>query len=88
MFKEQGFDDNWLLPTGEQDAQMRQWCGQKRFVWNRALAMEQARLRRKEKMLGSKQMMRELTQWREKGRDTEFLREAPVHALQCVLWEL
>ena len=88
MFKEQGFDNNWLLPTGEQDAQMRQWCGQKRFVWNRALAMEQARFGRKEKMLGSRQMMRELTQWREKGRDTEFLREAPVHALQCVIWEL
>ena len=42
MFKEQGFDNNWLLSTGEQDTQMRQWCGQKRFVWSRALAMEQA----------------------------------------------
>jgi hypothetical protein len=31
MFKEQGFDNNWLLPTGEQEAQMRQWCGQKRL---------------------------------------------------------
>jgi putative transposase len=67
---------------------MRQCCGQKRFVWNRALAIEQARYRRGEKTLGCKQMTRELTQWREQGRDTEFLREPPVHALPCVIWEL
>ena len=88
MFREQGFDDHWLLPTGEQQRLMRQWSGQKRFVRNRALAIEQARYHRGEKMLYATQMMLELTQWREKGRDTEFLREAPVHALQCVIGEL
>jgi hypothetical protein len=33
-------------------------------------------------------MMKELTGWREKGRDTEFLRSAPVHVLRNVLWDL
>jgi putative transposase len=88
MIREQGYAENWLQPTGEQARMLRQVAGQKRFVWNRALSIEQARYRRGEKRLGCKQMMRELTRWREKGRDTEFLREAPVHALQCVLWEL
>jgi hypothetical protein len=52
MFKELGFDDNSLLPTVEQERLMRQWCGQKRFVWNRALCIEQSRYGRGEKMLG------------------------------------
>jgi predicted transcriptional regulator len=33
--------------------------------------------------------MRELTMWRNNpDPQSNFLREAPVHALQCVLWEL
>jgi putative transposase len=68
---------------------MRQFAGHKRFVWNRALSIEQARYRRNEKMLGCTCMMRELTSWRNNpDPHSSFLREAPVHALQCVLWEL
>jgi len=86
---EKGFTDNWLQPTGAQEAQMRQFAGHKRFVWNRALSIEQGRYRRGEKMLGRSRMMRELTMWRNNpDPHSAFLKDAPVHALQCVLWEL
>jgi hypothetical protein len=39
---EKGFTDNWLQPTGAQENQMRQYASCKRFVWNRALSIEQA----------------------------------------------
>src|SRR5271165_192980 len=86
---EKGFTDNWLQPTGAQELLMRQYAGCKRFVWNRALSIEQARYCRGEKMVGCTQMMRELTMWRNNpDPHSNFLREAPVHALQSVLWEL
>ena len=89
MQVEKGFTDNWLQPTGTQERLMRQYAGCKRFVWNRALSIEQARYRRGEKKLGSAQMMRELTMWRNNpDPHSSFLKDAPVHALQCVLWEL
>ena len=49
---EKGFTGNWLRPTGAQQCWMRQFAGHKRFVWNRALSIEQARYRRGEKALG------------------------------------
>ena len=65
---------------------MRQFAGHKRFVWNRALSIEQSRYRRGEKMLGCTRMMRELTMWRNSpDPHSSFLKDAPVHALQCVL---
>src|SRR5271166_5675378 len=89
MLIEKGFTDNWLQPTGAQERLLRQYAGCKRFVWNRALSIEQARYCRGEKMVGCTQMMRELTMWRNNpDPHSNFLREAPVHALQCVLWEL
>src|SRR5271166_5831929 len=89
MLIEKGFTDNWLQPTGAQERLLRQYAGCKRFVWNRALSIEQARYCRGEKMVGCTQMMRELTMWRNNpDPHSNFLREAPVHALQSVLWEL
>jgi putative transposase len=86
---EKGFTGNWLRPTGAQQCWMRQFAGHKRFVWNRALSIEQARYRRGEKMLGCARMMRELTMWRNNpDPHSAFLKDAPVHALQCNLWEL
>jgi putative transposase len=69
---------------------MRQYAGAKRFVWNRALSIEQARYRRGEKKpLGKYQMMKQLTMWRNNpDPHSNFLKDAPVHALQCVLYEL
>jgi hypothetical protein len=63
-----GFTDNWLQPTGAQEALLRQFAGHKCFVWNRALSIEQARCRRGEKMLGCTRMMRELTMWAQQSR--------------------
>jgi putative transposase len=85
-----GFTDNWLQPTGAQENLMRQYAGCKRFVWNRALAIEQARYRRGEKkQLGKYEMMKQLTMWRNNpDPHSNFLKDAPVHALQCVLYEL
>jgi putative transposase len=86
---EKGFTDNWLQPTGAQERLMRQYAGHKRFVWNRALSIERARYRRGEKRLGCTRMMRELTAWRNNpDPQSNFLMDAPVHALQCALWEL
>jgi len=87
---EKGFTDNWLQPTGAQERLMRQYAGCKRFVWNRALSLEQARYRRGEKkQLGPYEMMKQLTMWRNNpDPHSNFLKDAPVHALQCVLYEL
>jgi putative transposase len=87
---EKGFTDNWLLPTGEQESLMRQYAGCKRFVWNRALSIEQSRYRRGEKtQLGKYAMMRELTIWRNNpDPHSNFLKDAPVHVLQNVLFDL
>ena len=87
---EKGFTDNWLQPTGAQERSMRQYAGCKRFVWNRALSIEQARYRRGEKkQLGKYEMMKQLTMWRNNpDPHSNFLKDAPVHALQCVLFEL
>ncbi len=87
---EKGFADNWLQPTGAQEKLMRQYAGCQRFVWNRALAMEQARYRRGEKeQLGKYEMMKQLTMWRNNpDPHSNFLKDAPMHALQCSLYEL
>jgi putative transposase len=86
---EKGFTDNWLQPTGAPEHWMRQYAGCQRFVCNRALSMEQARYRRGEKQLGKYAMMRELALWRNNpDPHSSFLKDAPVHALQCVLFEL
>jgi len=68
---------------------MRQFAGHKRFVRNRALSIEQSRYRRGEKMIGCAEMMRQLTMWRNNpDPHSVFLKDAPAHALPCVLWEL
>jgi putative transposase len=87
---EKGFTDNWFEPRGAQERLTRQYAGCKRFVWNRALSIEQARYRRGEKkQLGKYEMMKQLTMWRNNpDPHSNFLKDAPVHALQCVLYEL
>lgn len=90
MQTEKGFTDNWLQPTGAQENLMRQYAGCKRFVWNRALSIEQARYRRGEKkQLGAYGMMKQLTMWRNNpDPHSNFLQDAPVHILQNVLFDL
>lgn len=70
-----------------QEALFRRFAGCRRFVWNKALAEQQARRERGEKYAGYVDMAKWLTAWRADPA-TAFLSEAPVHALQEALKSL
>jgi hypothetical protein len=76
-----------LMPTGEQQRQMRRFAGSCRFVFNKALALQKALYERGEKKLGYAGLCKELTQWRNSP-DTAWLADAPVHPLQQTLKDL
>lgn len=76
-----------LLPTGEQDRCMRQFAGACRFVYNKALALQQSNHQAGEKFIGYVAMAKRLTAWRN-GSETPWLKEAPVHPLQHALKDL
>ena len=50
-----------LMPTGEQQRQMRRFAGSCRFVYNKALALQTERHERGEKKLGYAGLCKELT---------------------------
>ncbi len=70
-----------------QAALLRRFAGCRRFVWNKALAEQQAGHERGEKYAGYVEMAKWLTAWRADP-VTAFLAEAPVHALQEALKSL
>ena len=76
-----------LMPTGEQQRDMRRFAGSCRFVYNKALAMQQERYERGEKKLGYAGLCKEITQWRN-GSETPWLSDAPIHPLQQALKDL
>ena len=76
-----------LMPTGEQQRQMRRFAGSCRFVFNKALALQKERYERGEKKLGYAGLCKELTAWRN-GAETPWLADAPVHPLQQALKDL
>ncbi|MHB1586284.1 MAG: RNA-guided endonuclease InsQ/TnpB family protein [Acidiferrobacteraceae bacterium] len=76
-----------LMPTGEQQRQMRRFAGSCRFVFNKALALQKERYERGEKKRGYAGLCKELTAWRN-GADTPWLAEAPIHPLQQTLRDL
>ncbi len=76
-----------LMPTGEQQRQMRRFAGSCRFVFNKALALQKDRYERGEKKLGYAGLCKELTAWRN-GAQTPWLADAPVHPLQQTLKDL
>ena len=73
-----------LMPTGEQARKMRQFAGACRFVYNKALALQQENHKAGEKFIGYVPMAKRLTQWRN-GADTPWLKDGPVHTQQCAL---
>jgi len=82
-----------LMPTGEQQRDMRRFAGSCRVVFNEALALQKARYERGEKKLGYAELCKELTAWRNgaplpSGRVAPWLAEAPVHPLQQSLKDL
>ncbi|AOK55334.1 cytosine methyltransferase [Burkholderia stagnalis] len=76
-----------LMPTGEQQRQMRRFAGSCRFVYNKALALQKARYEQGDKKLGYAGLCKELTAWRN-GAETPWLADAPVHPLQQSLKDL
>ena len=76
-----------LMPTGEQERQMRRFAGACRFVFNKALALQKERHERGEKKLGYAGLCKMLTEWRN-STETPWLKDAPVHPLQQSLKDL
>jgi putative transposase len=76
-----------LRPNGEQARNLRRFAGSRRFVYNRALALQKARHERGEKKLGYAALCKELTAWRN-SEETPWLSDAPVHPLQQSLRDL
>jgi len=76
-----------LMPTGEQQRQMRRFAGSCRFVFNKALALQQERHEHGEKKLGYAGLCKRLTEWRHDP-ETAWLADAPVHPLQQTLKDL
>ena len=76
-----------LMPTGEQERDMRRFAGACRFVFNKALALQKANYEAGGKFIGYVAMAKCLTEWRN-GIQTPWLKDAPVHPLQHVLKDL
>src|ERR1700682_5974953 len=76
-----------LMPTGDQQRDMRRFAGACRFVFNKALALQRANYEAGGKFIGYVAMARHLTAWRNCA-DTPWLRDAPVHPLQHGLKDL
>jgi putative transposase len=86
MLRRQAFKYR-IEPTGEQQRKLRQFAGMCRFVFNKALAIQQENHTAGEKFIGYVPMAKRLTAWRN-GEETPWLKEAPVHPLQHALKDL
>ena len=76
-----------LNPDGAQQRLMRRYAGSCRFVYNKALALQQANHAAGKKFIGYVAMAKYLTAWRN-GEETPWLKDAPVHPLQHALKDL
>lgn len=76
-----------LRPNGQQARDMRRFAGNRRFVFNRALALNKERYASGEKKLGYAALCKELTEWRNSD-ETPWLADAPVAPLQQALMDL
>ena len=76
-----------LMPNGEQQRNMRRFAGACRFVFNKALALQQANHEAGGKFISYVAMAKQLTAWRN-GSETPWLKDSPVHPLQHALKDL
>jgi len=76
-----------IEPTGEQQRKLRQFAGMCRFVFNKALALQQENRVAGGQFIGYVPMAKHLTAWRN-GTETPWLKAAPVHPLQHALKDL
>lgn len=78
----------YQLKTNEtQERQMRQFAGTCRFVWNKALALQQERREQGQKKFGYSDLCKKLTEWRH-DEGTAWLSKSPNHPLQQTLKDL
>jgi len=76
-----------LMPNGHQEQQMRRFAGSCRYVYNKALALQQERHEAGEKKLGYAALCKVLTEWKRQPQ-TLWLNETPSQALQQALKNL
>ena len=76
-----------LMPNGAQQRDMRRFAGSCRFVYNKALALQQSNHEADGKFIGYVAMAKHLTDWRHSS-ETPWLKEAPCHPLQHALKDL
>ncbi|QQZ29768.1 transposase [Thiothrix subterranea] len=76
-----------LKSDGGQQRNLCRYAGSCRFVYNKALALQQANHEAGEKFIGYVAMAKHLTAWRN-GEETPWLKDAPVHPLQHALKDL
>ena len=68
-----------LVPDGEQARDMRRFAGARRFVYNKALALQKTHYEAGGKFMGYVAMANLLPQWKD---EFPWLRESPSHTLQ------
>ncbi|MCP5161063.1 MAG: IS200/IS605 family element transposase accessory protein TnpB [Hahellaceae bacterium] len=76
-----------LMPDGEQQRTMRRFAGSCRFVFNKALALQQAHYAEGKKKLSYADLCKHLTEWR-KNSETQWLSETHSQPLQQTLKDL
>ncbi len=76
-----------LRPNGEQQRDMRRFAGSCRFVFNKALALQQELHQDGEKKLGYAGLCKLLTEWKPQA-ETTWLSDTPSQALQQSLKDL
>ncbi len=86
MLRRQAFKFE-LRPNGEQQRNLRRFAGACRFVFNKALALQQARWEQGEKKLGYADLCAALVTWKAQP-ETGWLSETPSQALQQSLKDL
>jgi putative transposase len=76
-----------LMPTGEQARNMRRFAGACRFVFNKALALQNENYRNGGKFIGKFAMKKLFTEWRNSP-DTPWLADAPRHPVDEAILDL
>ena len=76
-----------LMPNGEQQRAMRRFAGSCRFVFNKALALQQAQYAEGKKKLSYAELCKQLTVWRNRL-ETSWLSETHSQPLQQALKDL
>ena len=76
-----------LMPNGEQHKNMRRFAGGCRFVYNRALALQQESQKAEGGYIRYEEMAKCLPLWK-RDTDTAWLKESPSQALQQTLMDL